>query len=85
MDNSKAETTDPTSHIDDKRDALVHEAEDALHGVEISLVTDPALKAEMPPFFSKECRTVLFACAAGYFATTLYGYDAGMFTFVLRV
>lgn len=80
MDNSKIETT----HTDDgKRDALVQEAEQAIHGVEVSLVTDPDLKAEMPPFFSKECLKVLFACAAGYFSTTLYGYDVGNFSLYL--
>jgi hypothetical protein len=65
------------SGIEDKRDALVHEAEEAVHGVEVSMLTDPRLKAEMPPFFSKQCLRTLSACAAGYFATALYGYDAG--------
>lgn len=72
-DPSKVENPD----INDKSDALVHEAEEALHGVQLSLLSDPTLKAEMPSFFSKECRHLLGACAAGYFATTLYGYDAG--------
>jgi len=74
-DPSKVENPD----INDKSDALVHEAEEAIHGVQLSLLSDPALKAEMPSFFSKECRKLLGACAAGYFATTLYGYDAGIF------
>jgi hypothetical protein len=74
-DPSKVENPD----INDKSDALVHEAEEALHGVQLSLLSDPTLKAEMPSFFSKECRHLLGACAAGYFATTLYGYDAGIF------
>lgn len=78
MDPSKIEQTDATSHIDDKRDAIVHEAEEALHGVEISMLSDPALKAEMPPFFSWHCLRLMGACAAGYFATMLYGYDAGI-------
>ena len=70
---------DTASRIDEKHEGLVHEAEEALHGVQLSLLSDPALKAEMPPFFSRECLKVLGACMAGYFATTLYGYDAGRF------
>jgi hypothetical protein len=82
MDASKTENNS-SSHIDDKRDALVQEAEEALHGVQLSMLSDPALKAEMPPFFSKECRHILSACMAGYFATTLYGYDAGSSIFLI--
>ena len=83
MDSSKVENT--TSQLDDKRDALVAEAEEALHGVQLSLLSDPALKAEMPSFFSKECRKMLGACAGGYFATTLYGYDAGILFYFITV
>jgi len=71
------ERTESAVAVEDKRDTLVHEAEEAVHGVEVSMLTDPALKAEMPPFFSKQCLRTLGACAAGYFATALYGYDAG--------
>lgn len=78
MDPSKVEVADSASHIDDKRDALVHEAEEAVHGVQVSMLSDPTLKAEMPSFFSWHCLRLMGACAAGYFATTLYGYDAGM-------
>jgi hypothetical protein len=82
MDPAKVETTN-SQHADvpdvnEKHDAIIQEAEEALHGVEMSMLLDPELKAELPPFFSKECRHVLFACASGYFATVLYGYDAGI-------
>ena len=70
--------TESGINIEDKREALVHEAEEAVHGVQLSMLSDPALKAEMPPFFSRQCLRMLGACAAGYFATTLYGYDAGI-------
>jgi hypothetical protein len=79
-DPKELSNTESASHVDDKRDELVHEAEEALHGVQLSLLSDPRLKAEMPSFFSKECRKMLGACMAGYFATTLYGYDAGNIT-----
>jgi hypothetical protein len=62
----------------DKADDLAHEAEEAVHGVTLSMLSDPALRAEMPPFFSRDCLRILFACSAGYFATALYGYDAGL-------
>jgi hypothetical protein len=78
MDSKKTENVDTGSHIDDKRDALVQEAEEAIHGVALSMLADPALKAEMPPFFSRQCLRLLGACSAGYFATVLYGYDAGI-------
>jgi hypothetical protein len=77
MDPSKVEQSDNT-HMDDKRDALVAEAEEALHGVQLSMLSDPLLKAEMPSFFSRECLRMIGACMAGYFATMLYGYDAGI-------
>jgi hypothetical protein len=80
MDNSKIEqSAEPVTHLDDKRDAIVAEAEEAIHGVQLSMLSDPLLKAEMPSFFSKECLRMLSACMAGYFATMLYGYDAGTF------
>jgi hypothetical protein len=77
MDPGKVERVDSNIHVDDKRDALVAEAEEAIHGVQLSMLSDPALKAEMPSFFSRECLRMLGACMAGYMATTLYGYDAG--------
>ena len=79
MDPGKVERVDSTIHVDDKRDALVAEAEEAIHGVQLSMLSDPTLKAEMPSFFSRECLRMLGACMAGYMATTLYGYDAGIF------
>jgi hypothetical protein len=78
MDPSKAERTESNVAFDDKRDALVAEAEEALHGVHLSMLSDPLLKQEMPSFFSPECLRMLGACCAGYFATVLYGYDAGI-------
>ena len=71
---NKSNIENVESQIDEKRDGLVHE----LHGVQLSLLSDPHLRAEMPPFFFKECAKVLKACVAGYFATTLYGYDASV-------
>jgi hypothetical protein len=68
-----------------KHDSIIQEAEEALHGVQMSMLLDPELKAEVPPFFSKECRHMLFACGSGYFATVLYGYDAGIYICALEI
>jgi hypothetical protein len=79
MEPSKIEKIEFESHLEDKRDELVVEAEEALRGVQFSMLSDPLLKAEMPSFFSRACLRMLGACMAGYFATMLYGYDAGIF------
>jgi len=78
MEPDKRDGEEQVSHIDDKTDAIVHKAELAVHGVELSMMADPEIRAEMPGFFSRQCLRAISVCLAGYFSTMLYGYDGGM-------
>jgi len=66
---------------DEKLPRVVSEftaAEHALHELDQGLMTNQQVRDEAFPIFSRGGFRCVLACAAGYFATCLYGYDAGV-------